>query len=65
MIDSFTPMMRALVAGSLLLASATLMLVAMKTVGAAAATRMVPCFCGTECASIATPCGGEIKTALR
>lgn len=37
MTDSFTPMMRALVAGSLLLATATLMVVAVRTVGASSA----------------------------
>ena len=43
MTDSFLPMMRALVAGALLLATATLMLVAVKTVRASAEPRLAPC----------------------
>ena len=43
MTDSFLPLMRALVAGALLLATATLMLVAVKTVRASAEPRLAPC----------------------
>ena len=43
MADSFTPLMRALVAAALLLASATLMLVAVKTARAAGALAIGSC----------------------
>jgi hypothetical protein len=43
MTDRFTPVMRALVAASLLLATATLMLVAVNTARAAGALAIGPC----------------------
>ena len=43
MTDRFTPVLRALVAASLLLATATLMLVAVNTARAAGAPAVAPC----------------------